>query len=189
MRHLDAMRGLDLSGSLQGAGGIGGLLAMTEASGTSSYYHHDASGSITALMDANENMVGRAEYNAFGRLINSTGSKMGINPLWQSAQLYHSDIDVISYLYRPYLPGLQRWLNQDPIQERGGINLYGFVKNDPINKIDPLGLQIPPPVINALESPEAQELEEVIVADAEAAAEATEAEMSSLMQKAREPLP
>ena len=39
-----------------------------------------------------------------------------------------------------YDPGLQRWINRDPIQEEGGINLYGFVCNDPLNSIDTLGL-------------------------------------------------
>jgi RHS repeat-associated protein len=42
--------------------------------------------------------------------------------------------------YRFYDPTTMRWLNRDPIGERGGLNLYGFVGNDPIRKIDPLGL-------------------------------------------------
>ena len=44
------------------------------------------------------------------------------------------------YWARPYDPNLQRWVTQDPIGERGGMNLYGFVVNDPVNEIDPLGL-------------------------------------------------
>jgi hypothetical protein len=34
-----------------------------------------------------------------------------------------------------------RWINRDPIAERGGVNLYGFVENDPVNGVDPLGLE------------------------------------------------
>jgi len=43
-------------------------------------------------------------------------------------------------LYRAYDPVLGRWLSRDPIAEAGGMNLYGYVGNNPINRFDPLGL-------------------------------------------------
>ena len=39
-----------------------------------------------------------------------------------------------------YDPGTGRWLSKDPIGEKGGANLYGFVSNSPTKRIDPLGL-------------------------------------------------
>ena len=39
-----------------------------------------------------------------------------------------------------YDPGTQRWLNRDPIEERGGVNLYGFVGNRPVTTVDKEGL-------------------------------------------------
>jgi hypothetical protein len=33
-----------------------------------------------------------------------------------------------------------RWLNRDPVAERGGVNLYGFAENRPLEKYDPLGM-------------------------------------------------
>ncbi len=57
-------------GSIHGAGGIGGLLARTDGSG-SAFYHADGAGNITALIDENENIAARYEYDPFGNLINS----------------------------------------------------------------------------------------------------------------------
>ncbi|MEI7693856.1 MAG: RHS repeat-associated core domain-containing protein, partial [Verrucomicrobiota bacterium] len=39
-----------------------------------------------------------------------------------------------------YNPSTGRWLSRDPIEEVGGNNLYNFVGNDPVRRIDPLGL-------------------------------------------------
>jgi uncharacterized protein RhaS with RHS repeats len=46
---------------------------------------------------------------------------------------------VTDYQYRYYDPVTGRWLSRDPIEEDGGINLYGFVGNDGVGKWDLLG--------------------------------------------------
>jgi RHS repeat-associated protein len=48
---------------------------------------------------------------------------------------------VAYYAYRYYDPATGRWPSRDPIEERGGVNLYGFVGNDPIYNLDVLGLE------------------------------------------------
>jgi RHS repeat-associated protein len=50
-------------------------------------------------------------------------------------------VDVSYYGYRWYDPATGRWPSRDPIEERGGVNLYGFVGNDGVNRIDRLGLE------------------------------------------------
>jgi RHS repeat-associated protein len=140
---LTLTRGLDLSGSLQGAGGIGGLLALTDNSGTSYYYHQDGIGNVTALMDGREQVAYRAAYDPFNRIIRQTGN-FGLGIFGASGQFYDQDTRLLHYQRRVYSPELARWLNQDSIQEWGGINLYGFVGNNPLSWVDPLGFQKAP---------------------------------------------
>jgi hypothetical protein len=40
-----------------------------------------------------------------------------------------------------YDPAMGRWLNRDPIAENGGVNLYSFVGNDGVGKVDVLGMK------------------------------------------------
>jgi len=47
---------------------------------------------------------------------------------------------LVYYLYRFYDAENGRWVNRDPIGERGGVNLYGFVANNSVNWVDPFGL-------------------------------------------------
>ena len=77
-------RGTDLSGSLEGAGGIGGLLARSHGySGgswtTHHFYHADAGGNITAMVDNSQAISANYRYEPFGSLISSSGSMSGVN--------------------------------------------------------------------------------------------------------------
>ncbi len=51
--------------------------------------------------------------------------------------VYFSSLSTVSAFYDP---GSQRWLNRDPIGEGGGVNLYAYVGNDPVNEADPEGM-------------------------------------------------
>jgi len=157
-------RGMDASGSLQGAGGIGGLLARTEATG-STYYHADGNGNITALMDGNQYIVARYLYDPFGRLLGKWGTMADANVYRFSSKEWDGNAGLYDYLYRSYDPNLQRWLNRDPIGEQGGINLYGFANNNPVNLMDMDGREIldypvspngEPTVRSPLDNPESQ---------------------------------
>jgi RHS repeat-associated protein len=53
---------------------------------------------------------------------------------------YHARSGLYLAPYRAYNPALGRWLSRDPIGEAGGTNLYQYVNNNPLNKIDQLGL-------------------------------------------------
>ena len=55
------------------------------------------------------------------------------------SKLAENTVHVADYLYRYYDPLTGRWPSRDPIEEEGGVNLYGFVWNDGVNKWDFLG--------------------------------------------------
>lgn len=60
-----------------------------------------------------------------------------------------SEQQVQEYGYRYYAPELGRWISRDPIEEQGGMNLYAFVVNDPVNFIDVTGLEAMPTTLPA----------------------------------------
>ena len=137
-------RGKDLSGGFQSAGGIGGLLGRTDHTQTSvllktAFYHTDGNGNITALLSTNGLVVAWYQYSPFGTTLAQSGPLADANVYRFSSKAWHERTGLYYYGYRFYSPNLQRWLNADPIQEAGGINLYGFIFNDSVGLVDPLG--------------------------------------------------
>jgi RHS repeat-associated protein len=134
--------GLDLSGTAQGAGGVGGLLL----SATSSAVHaaaYDGNGNVLALYDAVSGAIAAEyEYGPFGEVLKSDGMTVEANPFGFSTKYRDAETGLNYYGFRYYNPSTGRWLSRDPIEERGGGNLYGFVANLPTGAIDPLGLKI-----------------------------------------------
>ncbi|HEX8234530.1 MAG TPA: RHS repeat-associated core domain-containing protein [Abditibacteriaceae bacterium] len=131
-------RGSDLSGKLDGAGGIGGLLAKSNAGGHF-YYHYDGSGNVVQLTSATaQGTAAEYTYDAFGRPLTAIGAQAS-QPYRFSTKEIHAVTGMYDYGFRFYLPSLGMWLNRDPIQEQGGLNLYTFVSNNAINKIDAHG--------------------------------------------------
>jgi len=140
--------GMDLSGTMQGAGGVGGLLAVSEHTVvaqspvvTTFYPTYDGNGNICEYLDDTGTSKAHYEYDAFGNVTFSSGDKAADFAYRFSTKPFDFITGWYYYLYRYYDPLTGRWPNRDPIEERGGINLYGFVKNEQIDKIDRLGMQ------------------------------------------------
>jgi RHS repeat-associated protein len=62
------------------------------------------------------------------------------NPFRFSTKFQDDETDLLYYGLRYYNASTGRWLSQDPISERGGLNLYAFGMNSPIQGVDGLGL-------------------------------------------------
>ena len=136
--------GPDASGSPQGAGGVGGLLATALYSGTNAgtYFPcYDGNGNVMSLVKAaSAEVAAQYEHGPFHELIRATGPLAHDAPVLAATKHYDWETGLYYYGHRYYSPSLGRWLSPDPLQEAGGPNLYGMAGNDPRNHFDLLGL-------------------------------------------------
>jgi len=136
-------RGRDLSGSLQGAGGIGGLLSRTDQTTPTwshAYYQADGNGNVTCLINEKQAVVARCVHEPFGNVLSMSGPLAEVNLYRFSSKEAHPVTGLVYYGFRFYDPNLQRWPNRDPIGEFADRNLYRFNYNNPVNFVDPNGL-------------------------------------------------
>jgi RHS repeat-associated protein len=109
-----------------------------KAAGTVFLYRRDHLGSIREVVNATGVMQSRYDYDLWGRITLLAGvfqSDRGY-----TGHYFHAPSGLHLSLYRAYSAELGRWLSRDPIGIRGGINMYSYVLNSPVNKNDPLGL-------------------------------------------------
>ena len=131
--------GKDLSGALQGAGGVGGLLYLT-IDDVTYIPTYDNNGNVTRYLDANGNTAAQYTYDAFGKIVAKSGSMADVFRHCFSTKYFDVETGLYYYGYRFYSQSLMRWLNRDPIEERGGLNLYSMCRNCPVFHVDKLGL-------------------------------------------------
>ncbi|UDQ98388.1 RHS repeat-associated core domain-containing protein [Lentisphaerota bacterium WC36G] len=101
-------------------------------------YIADGNKNITQLIDMSSGSVAnRYDYSPFGQL--SLDNETVANPFKFSSEYAEKETGLVYYNYRYYNPSTGKWLSRDPIEEKGGINVYGFVNNQPISNTDHLG--------------------------------------------------
>ena len=137
----------DISGTSQGAGGVGGLfMSRIKNSDTllwESYYPtYDGNGNIIAWLDNSASVVQRIDYDAFGNTLTKNGDfPDGVEVNFGFSTKYEDEeTGLLYYGYRYYDPVTGRWSSRDPINEVGGPNIYAFVLNTGNNGYDYLGL-------------------------------------------------
>ena len=133
--------GEDVSGTLQGAGGVGGLLfEQVHYGGKTLAAGYDLNGNVTAMVDmATGNPAAQYEYGPFGELIRASGEFAELNPFRFSTKYQDGESGLLYYGYRYYNPVTGRWLSRDPIGEEDCPNMFAFVRNNGVNGVDVLG--------------------------------------------------
>ena len=109
------------------------------------YYHKNYLDHVMAVSDDNGNIIENYRYTAFGEpeIYAPNGTKLTEtaieNDILWNVRRYESATNLYLYKYRDYDAITGRWPSRDPIEESGGINLYGFVGNNTLGEFDILG--------------------------------------------------
>jgi RHS repeat-associated protein len=115
--------------------GVDDHLRQTSATTGVSYYLTDHLGTTATLTDSAGNVVEQLVYDSFG---NSNGSSLTRHGY--TGRERDPDTGLMYYRARWYDPQAGRFISEDPLALGGGINLYAYVKNDPVRFMDPSGL-------------------------------------------------
>ena len=138
--------GLDLSGSPQGAGGVGGLLALSTYNSQPSthFYAYDGNGNVRGMIAGKDGKpTARYDSGPFAEPVRSSGAMAAANPMRFSTKYQDGDSDFVYYGYRFYNSKPGSWLSRDPAEERGGINIYCYIGNVSVNNFDMNGAEPP----------------------------------------------
>ncbi|MGC1616082.1 MAG: RHS repeat-associated core domain-containing protein [Candidatus Acidiferrum sp.] len=111
-------------------------LAMLRSS-TTSYYDADGLGSITSLSSSAGSLAQTYGYDSFGKQTSSSGSLT--NPFQYTARESDTETGLYYYRARYYDPTIGRFVREDPIRFRTGIDFYSYVRNRPTGLRDPKG--------------------------------------------------
>jgi RHS repeat-associated protein len=138
---LRAIAWLDASGAVKATFvyglGVNVPEYMTTASGTFRIIT-DHLGSPRLVVDTSSGAaVQRMDYDSYGQVLADTNP--GFQPFGFAGGLWDRDPGLVRFGARDYDPSVGRWTNKDPIRFSGGLNLYAYVENDPVNLTDPDG--------------------------------------------------
>jgi RHS repeat-associated protein len=119
------------------AGDVGSLVAeMRFENGVSvstTYLHSNWRGDVVMATDSSGAVIGEYAYTTFGEQLSSSGS---YTPRFTFSSKESDASGLVYFGFRYYSPVLCRWISADPIGEAGGINLYQFCRNNPVNRVD-----------------------------------------------------
>ncbi|MBP3538543.1 MAG: RHS repeat-associated core domain-containing protein [Oscillospiraceae bacterium] len=106
------------------------------------YYVTNLQGDVTNVLDASGNTVASYTYNAWGKLLSSSGAMASINPIRYRGYYFDSDTGLYYVSSRYYAPELGRFINADDVSMLGAdgsvlsYNLFAYCLNNPVNRFE-----------------------------------------------------
>ena len=114
---------------------------VLEKAGASFFYHADGLGSITEITDSSGVLKQQYAYSSFGKIESQLDANF-IQPYTFTSREFDPETGLYHYRRRTYNPHTGTFPQEDPIGFAGGnINLYSYVRNNPVGHRDPFGLQ------------------------------------------------
>ena len=107
--------------------------------GDLSYYVFDGNKNDSEVIVSDGTLAAHYEYAPFGAVILQRGESAAANPFRFSSEYADDELGCVYYNYRHYEPVTGRWMSRDPIEEKGGENLYIACNNDLRSQVDCLG--------------------------------------------------
>jgi len=108
-----------------------------QIAGTNYFFTRDHLGSVREMTDSSGTIQARYDYDPYGRRTKVQGDLDADSGF--TGHYFHAVSGLHLALYRAYDADMGRWLNRDPLSEAGGLNLYDYVGNSPINAVDLYG--------------------------------------------------
>jgi RHS repeat-associated protein len=116
------------------------LFPQGEVADNSKYFYtKDHLGSIREVVDSGGSEISRYKYDPYGK--RSVLAEAYAPMVGYAGYFVHTTSAIDFAVFRGFRADIARWISRDPLQEKGGLNLYAYVGNNSINRIDPLGLQ------------------------------------------------
>ena len=111
--------------------------------GITYYMMYDQVGTLRLVVDSAGSVIKRVDNDSFGNIITDSNISFKV-PFGFAGGLHDRDTGLVRFGARDFDPTIGRWTAKDPIDFAGGdTNLYGYVLNDPVDFVDPLGLIAP----------------------------------------------
>ena len=116
--------------------GLDVVLQMTDVPNAAHFFQlHDANKNVVFTTSIQGYVLEVNFYSPFGENFGGWVDLIGF-----SSEYHDKELNGVNYCYRNFIPNIGRWIAFDPINEKRGNNLYVFVKNNPVQFIDYLGL-------------------------------------------------